>query len=75
MSSHAAVELEENLFDSVTSEGKRGNERGFRRGVALAGVVSSLKVTLRGIWKWTIARTIGGTPWGAKRKKDSRGDG
>ena len=49
-----------------------------RRGVlilVLAGVASGLNVALRGIWKWAISRTSGGTPWGAKRKKDRRGDG
>jgi hypothetical protein len=59
-----------NLFGTVTSEGRREKQRG-----VIAGVVSGLKGTLRGIWKWTISRTIGGTPWGAKRKKDRSGVG
>ena len=60
--------------DSVTSAELRGNQRGGRRGV-LSVVASGLTVALRGIWKWAISRTSGGTPWREKRKKDRRGDG
>jgi hypothetical protein len=67
-----------NLFAAVTSEGKRGNQRGVGR--VLAGVASGMKGALRGIWKsapqlYTLSRTSGGTPWGAKRKEDRRGEG
>ena len=40
----------------------------------MAGVVCGLNVALRGTWKWAISRTSGGTPWGAKRKKDRLSD-
>ena len=67
---------ERNLTNSVTSEGFRGiSHRGVGRRGVVAGVASGLKVALKGIWKWAISRTNGGTPWGAKRKRDKRGEG
>ena len=76
LSSHplrASSKTATNLSESVTSEGSRGLRGVERRGV-LAGVASGLNVALRGVWKWAISRTSGGTPWGAKRKKDKRGE-
>ena len=58
-------------IDSVTSVDTRGNQRGFGK----RGVFAGLNVAIRGIWKWAVSRTSGGTPWGAKRKKDRRGEG
>ena len=64
-----------NMINSVTSVSRDVNRQGGGRRGIFAGAASGLNASLRGIWKWAISRVRIGTPWGAKRKRDRRGEG